>query len=193
MLISGSAWVKKCISGLIKFEKGPSFLRFIQGRTEGLFSNAIVLTSATVAGFVNSIFLVNSHTFNRLISQNLETPALQNIHPRWSLIAFHLFSSKPSLSAVSVKKTTRPRISFSFSYKENPLNHNIGLTVSYSVLGVQDAWFLKRSDAGVHQLQACRQLLLYVLLSIYMSTNRIGKQKKIWNKDTASSAHLLVI
>lgn len=68
--------------------------------------------------------------------------------------------------------------SFSFT-KKKPLNHDIALTVScWSVLRVQDAWFLKWSDAGVHQLQACGQLLLYVLLSIYMYTKKIEEKQK---------------
>lgn len=119
-------------------------------------------------------------TFNRLISQNLETSTADK-HPRWSLIAFYLFSFELSFSAVSVKKMTRICFSLSHSQKNmNPLNHNIGLTVSCrSVLRVQDAWFLEGPDAGVHQLQACCQLLLDVLVSICICTNEKGKRHEL--------------
>lgn len=49
----------------------------------------------------------------------------------------------------------------------------INLTVSYGgVLRVQDARFLQGSDAGVDQLQACRQFLLDVLLAVYVHTGK---------------------
>lgn len=168
------------------------FLQFIP-RTGHILFSAIFLTSVMLqcGGLCGWVFAWWSHTFNRLISQILEAPALQNIHPCWLLIAFHLFSSKLSFLSVSAQKNTKRNCFFLILLYQRSLNHNVGLTVSCrSVLRVQDAWFLERSDAGVHQLQACRQLLLYVLLSICMCTNQIGEHMSR-NKDAPSSSTLL--
>ena len=99
----------------------------------------------------------------------METAVLWSIYPHWSTIALYLFSLKLFFLAVSGNKIARGN-----NFRKKTI---IALTVSCrGVLGVQDARFLERPDARVHQLQACCQLFLYVLVSICMCRNKRGKQ-----------------
>lgn len=159
------------LTGLIKLKKLTSFYYLFKG-----LNTLLLMLYCSWMLYHSANWLCEEHLFGKFthiqrVNQSKPGDSSSAEYP--SQLVFDC------ISPILFEAILHGEIIFSFSFTKKPLNHDIALTVSCrSVLRVQDAWFLKWSDAGVHQLQACRQLLLYVLLSICMYTKK--KKNMSW-------------